>query len=116
MTKIAKRMAAIIGIFYVLLAALAWLLPNPVIGSQGILRTNSEHDLAHAILGAILIACSLSGETASSMGLYFVAMLSLAFAVLGLMVLNGAGIGRIGEVVLVNAAANWFHAAMAVVC
>ena len=72
--------------------------------------------MVHAILGAILIGCSLNGETVSSMGLYFAALLSLAFSVLGLMVLNGAGIGRIGDVVLVNAAANWFHAAMAVVC
>ena len=30
--------------------------------------------------------------------------------------LNGAGVGRIADVVLVNAAANWFHAATAVVC
>ena len=116
MTKVAQLMARLIGGSYVLLAALAYALPNPLIGSEGLIRTGAPHDILHSVLGLILLGCSLSGETISSMGPYFVAFLSAGLAFLGLLAFNGAGVGRIADTVLVNGAGNWLHAVMALVC
>ena len=108
-------MAQVIGALY-LTAGICGYISNPWIGDAGIIRTNGAHDIVNAAFGLVLIGCSFGGEIVSSMALYFVALLSAVFAVFGFLCLNPAGIGRIAETILVNSAANWFHAALALIC
>jgi ATP/ADP translocase len=108
-------MAHVIGAVYLTAGMCGWV-SNPCIGAHGFIQTNSEHDLLNGIFGIVLLLCSLGGEIVSSLGLYFVAMLSAAVAGMGLLSLNAAGVGRISDVILVNSAGNWFHALIAVVC
>ncbi|MBI2685704.1 MAG: hypothetical protein HYX27_05270 [Acidobacteria bacterium] len=80
--KVAKNLARVMGILLILLGLIA-MLPNPVVGAEGYFRMNLYLDSLLILFGAVLLAFTSKGESTAATGLYFVAMASLAVAVVG---------------------------------
>jgi hypothetical protein len=103
-----KRWAMIFGAAFVLVGLLGYV-PNPLIGPDGLFMTNGAHNMAHLLIGVILLVASTQSERAAYLS-------NMTFgAVYGLLALMGfASIGNEGHanllgMVHINGADNWLH-------
>ena len=112
--KIAKLLSQIIGVLLVLACFLTFL-PNPILGEDGAFAADTGHAILLAAFGVILLAFSTKGESTAAMGLWGVAMLCLAAAILGWNELSSRPFGKasVFGVVLFNRADIWLHLSLA---
>ena len=115
--KVAKTLARVIGAILILLALVAFL-PNPMIGSEGFFRTNIVLNAVIAALGFLLLLSTTKGEDSAASGLYMVAMLAFAFALVGHMQLSdypSGGEVKLFDMVVCNYEDVWLMGGLAVV-
>jgi hypothetical protein len=80
--QIAKTLARVLGIGLVVLG-LSGFVPNAYVGVNGIIPADIYLNCLHAGLGMILLAFTTKGEGTAATGLYTVAMLLAAVAMIG---------------------------------
>lgn len=97
----AKKLAIIFGVIFVLVGLLGFV-SNPLVGANGIFQTNTIHNLAHIIIGVIML---LMAGSAANMALKLFGVIYLLLAIYGFFV----GSGRLLGLVQVNPADNWLH-------
>ncbi len=108
----AKKLAMIFGVVFVLVGLLGFI-NNPIVGAEGIFNTNMLHNIAHLLIGIVLILVAKKESTAVLWMKIFGAVY-LLLAVLGFMVVSKGG-DMILNLVAVNAADNWLHVVLGVV-
>ena len=87
------------GVLFVLIG-LAAFVPNPVIGAEGILKTDVFLNLLYLLGGGVLLTSSNSGEGTATTGLYSVAMFMLLVALAGFTLISRETFG--GPVQVMN--------------
>ncbi|MDB5194968.1 MAG: hypothetical protein JWO84_152 [Parcubacteria group bacterium] len=108
----AKTLAIVFGIVFVLVGLLGWV-PNPLVGANAIFDTNHAHDLVHLVFGLILLAVGFMAPAASSLWLKILGVVYLLIAVLGfLLVPNG---GNLLGLVMTNMADHLLHVVLGIV-
>ncbi len=108
----AKKLAMIFGVVFVLVGLLGFI-NNPIVGAEGIFNTNMLHNIAHLLIGIVLILVAKKESTAVLWMKIFGAVY-LLLAVLGFMVVSKGG-DMILNLVSTNAADNWLHVVLGVV-
>ncbi len=108
----AKTLAIIFGIVFVLVGILGWV-PNPLVGMGAFFDTNHVHDGVHLVFGLVLLGVGLWASSASALWLKVIGVVYLLVAVLGfLMVPDG---GELLGLVQVNMADHLLHVVLGVV-
>src|SRR5262245_9162247 len=113
--KIAKMLARVMGFLLILLGLIA-MLPNPVVGAEGYFRTNMALDGMLLVFGFILLAFTTKGESTAATGLYFIAMASLAVALIVHVSLSDIPSGteaKLWDIVVCNQEDVWLLGGMA---
>ena len=108
--KIAKILAQALGVILLIVCVLCFI-PNPLFGDEGIFAADAGHGAMLASFGLILLAFSTKGESTAAMGLWGVAALCMAVALLGSNELSPRPFGKasIFGIVQVNRADIWLH-------
>lgn len=106
----AKTLAYIFGIIFVLVGLLGLFVSNPLVGQGSLFDTNTAHDLVHLIIGLILLAVAMWAPMQSSMWLKIVGAVYLLVAILGLFTSS-----PLLGLVEINDADNWLHIVLGVV-
>lgn len=88
--KISKTLALASGAV-LLLCGLAALVPNPVIGQEGLLGRYAPVPSIYAGLGALLMLISLGGERTAASGLYALGIVNLIIAATAYSQIDGSG-------------------------
>ncbi len=96
----------LVGVVFVLVGLLGFV-KNPIVGSSGIFMTNTVHNIAHIVIGVIVLAMAGSKPNAA---LTIFGVVYLLLAVLGF-VMKSPLLG----LVAVNMADNWLHVVLGVV-
>ena len=107
----AKKLAMIFGAVFVVVGLLG-LVSNPVVGANGIFKTNLVHDIVHIALGVLLLVAMSKGDSASAMCMKIVGVIYLLVAFLGFTI---AKEGSLLGLVDVNTADNYLHVVLALV-
>jgi len=110
----AKTLAKIFGAVFILVGLLGFI-SNGIVGAAGIFQTNMAHDIAHILIGLILVLASKDSMRAA-LWLKIFGVVYLLLAVLGFMALKG-GVesGSMLGFITVNGADNWLHIVLGVV-
>lgn len=108
-----KRLAMIFGAIFVLVGLLGYV-DNPIIGPAGIFATNSTHNLAHLLIGAIMIIAATRTERAAIMSMHIFGAVYALLAVLGFAAVGEEGHSMLLGMVHINGADNWLHLFLAV--
>jgi len=88
----AKTLAIVFGIVFVLVGILGWV-PNPIVGMNGIFMTNHLHDIVHLVTGIVLLVVAFMAADKSGLWLKIAGVVYLLVAVLGfLMAPNGGDV------------------------
>jgi hypothetical protein len=107
----AKKLAMIIGVVLVVVGLLGLLIPNPIVGDEGVFQTNNLHDLFHILTGVIFMVAASKGELASAQTMIVFGFVYLALTVLGFL----TGEGDLLGLVRINTADNFLHLALTLV-
>ena len=95
----------------------ARLLPERMIGRQGLLLTDSIQDIGHIVLGLMLVSSGLVGESTAAFGLYATGAIAMFFGAISLYQLGSFSVGYLGNTgVQISSAGCWFHLALAAIC
>lgn len=115
--EVSKTLACLMGLLLMLIGLVGFL-PNPVIGEEGYFRTNAILNLTLIAFAIALLLSATRSEDRAATGLYSVATLSLALAVVGYVLLanqpEGAAV-TLFDLVLCNRADVWLLAGTAAV-
>lgn len=109
--RMAKTLAYVFGIIFVIVGLLGLFVPNPLIGSgaAAFFATNTLHDSVHLVIGLVLLAVAIWCPRVSSLWLKIIGAIYLVLAILGFAVA-----GPIAGVML-NDADNWLHVVLGLV-
>jgi hypothetical protein len=108
-----KRLAMIFGAMFVLVGLLGYV-DNPLIGPDGMFVTNGNHNLAHLLIGVVLLIAATRGDRASTMSMHVFGAIYALLAVLGFAAVGSEGHAMLFDLVHVNGADNWLHVFLAV--
>lgn len=107
----AKTLAIVFGIVFVLIGILGWV-PNPLVGANGIFLTDHMHDVFHLVTGLVLLIVAFTVSRQSSLWLKIGGVVYLLMAVVGwLMAPNGGVV--LG--MTVNMADHYLHLVLGIV-
>ena len=109
-----KTVAMVFGIVFVLVGLVGFV-SNPIVGRASYFMTNPAHNLAHILLGAILLSMGSRGDHAAKLALYLSGGVYLLLAVLGFAQVGTSGDGMLLGLVHINGNDNWLHALLGVV-
>lgn len=109
----AKRLCMVFGVVFVLVGLLGYV-SNPIVGPDGLFATNSAHNLAHLLIGVVMLIAGTQTERASIMAMHVFGALYALLAVLGFAALGEEGHAMLLNMVHINGADNWLHAFLAV--
>ena len=99
----------ILGIVFVIVGVLGFI-ENPIVGEYGYFMTNAVHNLAHLLIGIIMLVMASKGEASAAMSMTIFGVVYLLLAVLGF-VMSSPLLGLVEY----NAADNWLHVVLGVV-
>src|SRR3989338_9910458 len=99
-----SKFAKVIGVILLIVGVLCFI-PNPIVGSGGVLETDFVHNLVHIVLGVLLFVWP------NSTGLKVVGAIYLLVAILGFVM----GGDKVLGFLTVNSADNWLHLVLGVV-
>lgn len=108
-----KRLAMIFGAIFVLVGLVGFV-PNPLVGSDGFFRTNGAHNIAHLLIGAVLMVASTQSERAAWISLITFGVVYLLLAVVGYAAIGAEGHTNLLGLVHVNGNDNWLHVLLGV--
>ena len=109
----AKRMAMIFGSMFVVVGLFGYV-PNPLVGPEGLFATNNAHNIAHLLIGILLLVAAFASERASIMSMHVFGAVYALLAVLGFAAVGDEGHAMLLDVVHINGADNWLHVALAI--
>ena len=109
----AKRLAMIFGAIFVVVGLLGYI-DNPLVGPTGMFATNGNHNLAHLLIGIVLIIASTRTERASILSMHVFGAVYALLAVLGFSALGSEGHTMLLGLVHINGADNWLHVVLAI--
>lgn len=108
----AKTLAMVFGVVFVLVGILGFV-QNPIVGMGALFETDMMHNLAHILLGLILLVVAFAAAGKSALWLKILGVVYLLLAVLGfLMVPDG---GSLLGLVATNSADHWLHVVLGLV-
>lgn len=110
----AKQLSIIFGVAFVLTGLLGYF-DNPIVGANGYFATNAAHNVAHLLLGAILLLAGLSSGRAAFLSLTGVGAVYLLLAIIGFAAIGGTGTTMLLGIVHINGADNWLHLVLGIV-
>ena len=108
----AKMLAIVFGVVFVLVGILGWV-PNPIVGMGALFDTNMVHDLVHLVFGLILLAVAFALPKHASLALKVLGVVYLLIAVLGFMLVPDGGL--LLGLVHTNMADHLLHVVLGVV-
>lgn len=110
----AKKLAILFGVVFVLVGLLGMFVSNPIVGMAGSLfETNQVHDLVHILFGVILLVVAFMAPMKSALWLKILGVVYLLLAIVGfVMVPTG---GELLGMVHTNTADHWLHVLLGVV-
>jgi hypothetical protein len=108
----AKTLAIVFGIVFVLVGILGWV-PNPLVGQGAIFETNMVHDIVHLVFGLILLAIAFAASKQSALWLKILGVVYLLIAVLGLVLVPDGG--DLLGLVTTNMADHLLHVVLGIV-
>jgi hypothetical protein len=109
-----KRLSMIFGAIFVLVGLLGFV-PNPLVGPDGFFMTNGAHNVAHLLIGAVLMFASTQTERAAWISLITFGVVYLLLAVLGYTTIGPEGHANLLGIVHINGNDNWLHGMLGVV-
>ena len=109
-----KRLAMIFGATFVLVGLLGFV-PNPIVGPDALFATNGAHNIAHLVIGAVLIFASTQTERAAWISLITFGVVYLLLAVMGYAAIGPEGHANLLGIVHINGNDNWLHVVLGVV-
>ena len=109
-----KRLAMIFGAIFVLIGLLGFV-PNPLVGANGFFLTNVALNIAHLLIGAILIIASTQSERAAWVSLFTFGAVYVLLAVLGYATIGAEGHTQLLGIIHVNGNDTWLHILLGVV-
>lgn len=96
----AKKFAMVVGVIFVLVGLIGFV-KNPIVGSSGMFMTNTVHNLAHLLIGVIMLA--MAGSKAN-LALNIFGVVYLLLGVLGFFMAS-----PMFGLIAFNRADNWLH-------
>jgi hypothetical protein len=109
-----KRLAMVFGGTFVLVGLLGFI-PNPLVGPDGFFMTNTAHNLAHLLSGALLLFAGSQSERAAWLTLVTFGSVYVLLAVLGYATVGAEGHTNLLGFLHVNGSDNWLHLLLGVV-
>jgi len=109
-----KQLSIVFGAVFVLVGMLGFV-DNPVIGPAGIFETNQAHNMAHLLIGAVMLIAGFASERAAFLSLTIFGAVYLLLAIMGFAAIGTEGSTMLLGMVHVNGADNWLHVVLAVV-
>jgi hypothetical protein len=103
-----KKLAMFFGIVFVAVGLLGFV-ANPLVGRAGYFVTNQAHDLAHIVIGAVLLLMASLGQHAAKLALFGTGAVYLLLALLGFAEIGTSGSGMLLDLVRINHHDNWLH-------
>jgi hypothetical protein len=101
------------GIF--VLVGLLGFISNPIVGPAGMFVTNTVHNIAHILIGAMLLIAGARSASASVGALYTAGAVYLLLAVLGFATIGADSSTMLLGLVHINGPDNWLHLALGLV-
>ena len=112
MVSMAKTLALIFGIVFVLVGLLGFV-GNPLVGANALFEADTAHNLVHFALGLVLLAVALWASAQSAMWLKIVGIIYLVVGALGLVLVSD--MGSLLGIISINSADNWLHLVLGVI-
>lgn len=106
--KIAWVLSVVFGITF-----LSSFIPNPLVGTDAIFKTNLMHDLVHLFTGIGFAAVAIIGAKASVIFMKSFGFVYLGVAILGFIMLGSSPEGHLLGIIHINAADNFLHLGLA---
>jgi hypothetical protein len=107
----AKKLAIIFGVVFVLVAVLGFIGSGPILGT---FLTDSAHDAIHLLVGIILIWVAISnGNSAGALKIF--GLVYLLLAIVGFIQFGTTGSGMLLGIAEVNGADNFLHLVLGIV-
>jgi uncharacterized membrane protein len=103
-----KKLAMFFGTLFVLIGLLGFV-ANPIVGRTGYFVTNQAHDLAHIVIGTVLLLMASRGQHAAKLALWGTGGVYLLLALLGFAQIGTSGNGMLLDLVHINHHDNWLH-------
>jgi hypothetical protein len=110
-TIMAKKLAVVFGVVFVLVGVLGFI-PNPIVGAGGIFVTDTLHDLVHLIIGIVLLIVAVNAPSKSSLWLNIFGVVYLLLAVLGFLTIPSGGM--LLGLVTMNTADHFLHVVLGI--
>ncbi len=111
-TIMAKKLAVVFGVVFVLVGALGFI-PNPIVGAGGIFVTDTLHNLVHLLIGVVLLIVAVNAPSKSSLWMNIFGVVYLLLAVLGFLTIPAGG--ALLGLVTMNTADHFLHVFLGVV-
>jgi hypothetical protein len=107
-----KKWAVLFGVVFVIVGALGFI-PNPIVGSAGIFRTDVLHNIVHLLVGIVLLLAAKS-ESASALWLKIWGAVYLVLFLDGIVQVHMNGDKLLG-IVTANPADTYLHLVLGIV-
>ncbi len=87
----AKKLAIVFGIIFVLVGALGFIGGLGIVGASGVFETNTLHDIVHLLTGVVLLVVAFMSPGASALWLKIIGVVYLVVAILGFLLVPSGG-------------------------
>lgn len=111
-TQAQKAAWILVGVFGV--AYLVSLISNPLVGPNGVFKTNTVHDLVHLLTAISFLVVAKMGEKASVLLLKGFGFVYLGVTALGFITLGSAAEAHLLGIIHINMADNFLHLVLAI--
>lgn len=109
----AKTLALVFGIVFVLVGLLGMFVPNPLVGPGALFDTNQAHDIVHLLFGIILLVVAFAAPMKSALWLKILGVIYLIVALAGFVMAPGGGM--LFGLIEANDADHWLHILLGIV-
>jgi len=108
MLSLAQKIAwALAGVF-AFTFAIAFI-PNPLVGSEAVFKTNIGHDMVHLLTALGFVIVAVMGEKASVIFMKSFGLVYIGVSILGFIMLGSTEEGHLLGIIHINAADNFLH-------
>jgi threonine/homoserine/homoserine lactone efflux protein len=105
----AKKLAVIFGIIFILVAILGFI-PNGIVSksADATFQVDNMHNIVHLIVGIVLLLAGMMGESAASLWLKIFGVIYILLFIDGLFQVKMTG-DKLLSFITANPADNWLH-------